>query len=78
MSAEQKKLQELSDEYQNLQTSEIILQLIPVTTKSLIYASSLDLSAAVQARQKLESQQQENQNVQKVVTSPQERLSMAF
>jgi hypothetical protein len=34
MSAEQKKLQELSDEYQNLQTSEIVHQLL-VTTKVL-------------------------------------------
>lgn len=62
MSEVQKKLQELSENYQNLQTG--------VRTHDLLIASTdiaTELGTAVDARQKLESQQQENTTVKKVL-----------
>ena len=57
----QKKLQELSDSYQSLQAGATRAESHhPVTDECL------ELSTAVEARQKLESQQQENTTVQKV------------
>lgn len=63
MSTDQKKLQDLSDEYQKLQGGEFLV--IPCWRFLFSQYSNIDLSTTVQARQKLESQQQENKNVQK-------------
>jgi len=61
MSEVQKKLQELSESYQSLQAG---------TDKQNFQGASTDciaeLGTAVEARQKLESQQQENTTVKKV------------
>ena len=62
MSEVQKKLQDLSDSYQKLQGGKAL-------SKSLyepLLMSTSELSTAVEARQKLESQQQENTTVKKV------------
>ena len=57
----QKKLQELSDSYQGLQGGErICIQ----CRRLLIF--HVELSSAVESRQRLESQQQENSTVKKV------------
>jgi len=64
MADSQKLLQSLSDEFQSLQKGRCSAPMLhqfssyPVT----------DLSTVVEARQKLESQLQENQSVQKVLT----------
>jgi prefoldin beta subunit len=61
MAEQQKKLQELSDEFQQLQTGiQVLSNLIHSTSANL----SGDLTSTAQARAKLESQQQENKNVQ--------------
>jgi hypothetical protein len=57
----QKKLQALSDSYQGLQAGKAFALL----TNSLVNLGT-ELGTAVEARQKLESQQQENSTVKKV------------
>jgi len=59
----QKKLQDLSDDYQKLQAGEAY-RLSWEAYLLLIFRP--ELSTAVEARQQLESQQQENTTVQKV------------
>lgn len=69
MAEDQKKLQELSDAYQKLQTGTASFRLrTSKPTQQLI--SHPDLQATITARQRLESQQQENKGVQKVSCSP--------
>ena len=72
MSDAQKQLQEFSDNYQKLQTgpyaSTYCHSLFPMS-KRLIGFVMLELEAVVAAREKLESQQQENKTVQKVYDS---------
>jgi len=64
MAEDQKKLQALSDEYQKLQNGKLhaILEIYPL----LRNPPRADLQVNIDARQKLESQQQENKGVQKV------------
>ena len=62
MSESEKKLQSLSEEYQKLQTGTSILP----TPSPLVTYTPPDLQSSITARQKLESQQQENKSVQKV------------
>jgi prefoldin beta subunit len=57
----QKKLQELSEEFQQLQTGSSSLFGRSTRWRLII---TQELTSTVQARQKLESQQQENKNVQ--------------
>ena len=61
MSEVQKKLQELSEGYQKLQGGKWGHDCLKIFANF-----SPELSTAVEARQKLESQQQENATVQKV------------
>ena len=61
----QKKLQELSESYQGLQAGKKICRV-----QKLILTQPTELSTAVEARQKLESQQQENSTVKKVRKYP--------
>lgn len=61
MSEVQKKLQELSESYQGLQTGEKT-----AITRRVRSNGGTELGTAVDARQKLESQQQENATVKKV------------
>jgi prefoldin beta subunit len=61
MSEVQKKLQELSDSYQALQGGKHVRKTLKISTNSIT-----ELGTAVEARQKLESQQQENTTVKKV------------
>jgi prefoldin beta subunit len=57
----QKKLQDLSDDYQNLQAGKKFQNPRKTPTNG-----GVELGTAVEARQKLESQQQENTTVKKV------------
>lgn len=59
---QQQKLQALSDQYQDLQSGKIVKQMTGGNDLIIL----LELQGIVAARQKLESQQQENKNVQKV------------
>lgn len=61
MADDQKKLQSLSDAYQKLQTGSPSPSPQPSDTDP-----NPDLQSVISARQKLESQQQENKGVQKV------------
>ena len=61
MSEVQKKLQELSENYQSLQTGTRTYEILVTCTDM-----ATELGTAVDARQKLESQQQENTTVKKV------------
>jgi len=64
---QQKQLQSLSNEYQSLQNGMAIFLTLGerrvLVTMLIVF---LDMSTLVTARQKLESQQQENKGVQKV------------
>ena len=62
MSEAQKKLQELSESYQSLQAGREANP--PRANNSL--TTNAELGTAVESRQKLESQQQENTTVKKV------------
>jgi prefoldin beta subunit len=63
MADPQKRIQALSDEYQQLQTGRDLLIVLSSYTRSYKH---VELERTVEARQKLESQFQENKNVQKV------------
>jgi len=59
---QQQKLQELSDQYRDLETGMTKLYMSLLTHTD----TRVELQETVAARQKLESQQQENKSVQKV------------
>lgn len=66
MSDLQKQLQGLSDDYQKLQTGLCASTRCLPMSPQLIALFILELEEVVAAREKLESQQQENKTVQKV------------
>jgi uncharacterized HAD superfamily protein len=69
----EKKLQELSDEYQTLQTRRT-----EPSNRHVCANSTAELTTNVQAREKLESQQQENKGVQQVLHSFKKKLQLGL
>lgn len=68
MADAQKELQALTDEYQKFQTGLTFRSKMSLLSPKLIltFYFPAELEGIVEARQKLEAQQQENQSVQKV------------
>lgn len=65
MAEQQKKLQSLSDEFQTLQTG--MHQTLVRTPNFPLLIGIPDLQSIIEARQKLEAQEQENKAVQEVL-----------
>lgn len=67
MAEVQNKLQTLSDEFQKLQSGQGLRRFtVVIAITNLLTAATTELQSTIEARQKLESQQQENKGVQKV------------